>query len=170
MDNIPTIALIANKPVTRETPDFNQIVDGHDVVARVSKMEFKRVGKTGTRTDILFLEPNTVFWSYSRIVQNMDAILRCERIYITDPKWFPVWQDKGYHGVLAPVLRDQFPFFTTASLAVMNLVHLYPDSTIDVFMDVGEERLNMLHPLHKQGLEVKVLNELLEAGKIRLIR
>ena len=51
------VAFVANKPVSDFQPDLSSAIDSYDIVARVSKMEYMKSGKIGSKTDILFLEP-----------------------------------------------------------------------------------------------------------------
>lgn len=165
------VCIIGNKENLDE--DYSSQVASADIVVRISKMCNYDSGLVGSRTDILYLEPNWQWAWYSEKRRHIHLFKDIPVIRIRNTWWNRIGRlllESGY------VEKDQvetIPYeveqktsqFTTLALAVADMHQRYPHAHISlVAADVGDARLELLKRFHPFSKEVQYIEDLAEKG------
>jgi hypothetical protein len=81
------ICVVSNRPPAR---NLSGEIDGADLVVRVSKCDHLDTGLCGQRTDVVVLEPNELWATFTAEKRRMELLRRC-RVLIR-PWWFDYWK------------------------------------------------------------------------------
>ena len=165
------ILLIANRPFGPAERDISEEVDSWDLVIRVSRMTAMHTGKTGTRIDWVFLEPNNVYQRYvARDPSIEKRIARADRVFVREGNWAVRYAETGRPFTASPIPPNDRNF-TTSALALYTLVNLFSDEAIHIAgMDVGEDRrTHVCVGPHRASDECDWIEQTLEAGRTRFL-
>ena len=163
--NVRAIALIGNAPPILIHENHSQEIDQADLVVRVSKMCNFESGLVGSRTDLLFLEPNLPF---QRIVtpKQLSRIRAVPHVFVRQDlkdRW-----DGDCHLVPTDTMRGKG--HTSFAVALFNLRQLYPQATITIYGAVvgWERRSQILRNAHRQSDEVDYIQDQENSGHVRI--
>lgn len=164
------IAIVGNKPPDH---DCSELIDSADLVVRISKMDHLDSGMIGKRTDVLYLEPNHFWWSFSRVVRRLPLLRIIPQVYIRESKWAMSGEDLLETGILTPaqvyIIPEPFEGCTTLALAVHSIHVRYPSAKLRLACaDVGEAR-RRLFGAHVMGGEVEYMETLIKSGVMQCI-
>lgn len=168
------ICIAGNK---RPDHDITAQVDAADVVIRVSKMDWLDTGLIGQRTDVLYLEPNYVWQSYSAELRRLDTLRSIPTIYIRHSWWQKVGHQLLEDGVLRadqvqvipPDVEAALLGCTTLAMAVYDVHRRMPDAHLLLAgADVGDERQQVFWA-HCRGGEIQFLDSLIQDGVMEVI-
>lgn len=168
------ICIVGNK---RPDRDVSAQVDAADLVVRVSKMDHLDTGLIGRRTDVLYLEPNWVWWRYPAQARRLEMLRDIPAIYIRASWWRRVGWMLQRDGlvrlqqvrVMPEDVEARLPGCTTLAMAVCDVHRRLPDAHILLAgADVGQERRRVFWA-HLGGGEIEFLDGLILDGVLEVI-
>jgi hypothetical protein len=160
---VKSIALIGNAPALLFQGNHCEEIDGADLVVRVSKMCNFASGLAGSRTDVLFLEPNSTF--HHIVTQEQLARIRSVPHVFVRHDMRNHW-DGEYHQVPFDTMRSRK--HTSFAVALRNLRELYPAARITLYgAVVGWERRKQIQTaIHQESDEDLYIQELEASGMV----
>lgn len=170
------VCIIGNKENLDK--DYSSQVDSADIVVRISKMCNYDSGLVGSRTDILYLEPNWQWAWYSEKRRHIHLFKDIPVIRIRYSWWVrvgPLLCDSGYVKrnqveIIPQTFGSARPDFTTLALAVADMHCRLPGAKISlVAADVGDARLELLKRFHPCSKEVQYLEDLADNGVLEAL-
>lgn len=164
------IAIVGNKRVTE---NVSRQVDAADVVIRISKMNHLDSGLVGVRTDELYLEPNAVWWVYSKEARRLDLVRDIPHVYIRESWWLRnggrlfdegILRADGQVHVIPAEVEDGLKGCTTFAMAVYDVHLRFPEAIIlAAGADFGQER-DRVFAFHAASGENSYMEGLIKAG------
>lgn len=163
------ISIVGNKPPDH---DASARIESADTVVRISKMNWLDSGLEGHRTDVLYLEPNMIWWFYSPQQRRQSLLCSIPEVHIRNSWWKRVGQRLLDEGILTqsqvrvipPEVEEKLPGCTTFGMAVYDLYRRFPHAVLlGAGADFGEERIRFFAD-HVLGGEVPFMDNLIDQG------
>ena len=164
------IVLVSNKPDLEE--DYSEFVDSCDIVVRINKLDSITYGKTGTKTDIIFMAVWYEFYenpvAFKHINHMMNSI-----IYMTAEDGLKYYIDlfKDKINTTQPVFVYDYIMSTTVTHAIYLIHKLYPTEKIyyigdkSTYTRVGDGHKNtwfnsdkLFNKLENNGILIPLIN------------